>query len=297
MNRVVVTGATGYIGSNLVKKLLKDNVEVAILCRKTSGLQLLNECKNKIVIFNDVDDLAKTIQFVKNFKPDVVYHLASCYVSEHQADDIDRIIDSNIKYGTYILETMKQAGVKHIVNASTAWQNYNNEEYNPVSLYAASKEAFENIARYYYEAEEINMISLAIFDSYGPEDPRKKLIWLFKNAVKTGEVIQMSEGNQELDMVYIDDIVDDFIYAGNSICDGKRHFEKYYIRSGQIRSLREIADIFEKVWGGPLNIEWGKRPYRKREVMKLATLGSSIQENKKRVSLEEGLRRMKENDI
>lgn len=296
IRRVIVTGATGYIGSNIVKYFCKGGVQVGIICRDTSSMDLLQSVENSITIFKYTEDVAAMANYIMEFQPDVMFHLASCFVSEHKPEQIDDIIDSNIKFPTHLLEAMSVAGVKRIVNASTAWQNYNDEDYNPVCLYAASKEAFEDILKYYSEAKGIEAISLAIFDSYGPGDPRKKIIHFLNRIVKTGETLDMSAGEQELDMVYIDDIVSDFIYAAELLMNGDRHEDKYYIRSGQIVTLKELVRIFEHVYDTRLHINWGARPYRIREVMKLARRGNPINPNAKRVSLEEGLERIREFD-
>lgn len=296
MNRAVVTGATGYIGSNLVRALCKLGVGVAIICRKTSDLSLLEDCKDNIEIYrydDSGDDIIINLtNFFASFQPDVVFHLASCFVSEHQPYQVDDLVDSNIKFPTQLLEAMSGVGIRCLVNASTAWQNYNNEEYNPVCLYAATKEAFEDIIKYYTEVKGIDVISLAIFDSYGPNDPRKKLIHLLNRIAASGETLDMSAGEQELDMVYIDDIVSDFIQAAEMLINGESHEDKYYIRSGQVITLRKLVDIFEDVYGVKLNINWGARPYRKREVMTLARRGHVLDENCNRVQLREGLERI-----
>lgn len=293
VRRAIVTGATGYIGSNIVKYLCSHDVQVGIICRDTSSMKLLEPVNNLVTIFRDIQDASAMTNYITGFQPDVVFHLASCFVSEHKPDQINDIIDSNIKFPTHLLDAMSVAGVRRFVNASTAWQNYNDEEYNPVCLYAASKESFEDILKYYSEVKGIDAISLAIFDSYGPGDPREKLIHLMQKIAKTGETLNMSGGEQELDMIYIDDIVSDFIYAAELLMEGHEHENKYYIRSGQIVTLKELVHIFEHVYDTRLHINWGARPYRAREVMKLARRGHAINPDAKRISLEEGLERIR----
>lgn len=295
--RAVVTGATGYIGSCIVKKLIDLGVTVGIICRKNSNMQLLSNVQENISICVFDGKIENMVTYLKKFRPEVVFHMASFFVAEHNSNDIRELIDSNVLFGTQLLEAMRMSDVHLIINASTAWQHYNNEEYDPVSLYAASKEAFEIILKYYTAVENFEAISLAIFDSYGPGDPRKKIIHLLQKIAGTRETLEMSGGEQLLDMVFIDDVVSDFLCAADMLVKGEKHLEKYYIRSGKLVSLRELVGVFEKVYGVKLNIIWGARPYRRREVMHPATRGMSICPIKKRVSLEEGLRRIKENDI
>ena len=297
-NSVVITGATGYIGSMLARECLNRGDRVGIICRENSNMDILRDISSHIEVCvydscgKDAIDVMKS--FMVKFKPDLVYHMASCFAAEHQPEQVNDLIDSNIKFSTQLVEAMSIAGVNKMVVASTAWQNYQDQEYNPVCLYAATKEAFEDILKYYTAVRGIDVIKLAIFDSYGPNDPRKKLIHLLERIAKSGESLDMSGGEQELDMVYIDDIVNDFLSAGMMLISGQAHQDKYFIRSGQIVTLKELVCIFEKVYHTKLNINWGKRPYRTREVMTLARRGSSINTDAPRVSLEEGLTRIRD---
>lgn len=268
MKRYVVTGATGFVGSNLVKKLIEDGCEVLIIARKSSNLQVFNEIRSKIKIFVLNDNINDLTNVLIDFQPSLVYHLASHFVSEHNNEDVSKLINSNILFGSELLEAMKMAGVKNIINVGTSWQNYEDSNYNPVCLYAATKEAFEKIIEYYVKVENFKAITLRLFDTYGPHDNRKKIINLFKTIARTGESLSMSKGEQLIDMVYIDDVVNNFIEAVKLFDYMKNESKIYYVTSSYRLTLREIAKLFEEINDIKLNIQWGGRTYRKREVMR-----------------------------
>ena len=90
-------------------------------------------------------------------------------------------------------------GVSKIINTGTFWQHYENREYSPTCLYAATKQAFESILHYYVEAKFLMIITLILFDSYGPSDPRPKLFSLLQEARQSEKVIAMSPGEQKID--------------------------------------------------------------------------------------------------
>jgi nucleoside-diphosphate-sugar epimerase len=78
-----------------------------------------------------------------------VIHLAALVQSQkHSSQDIDRLLDTNIKFATKVLEISVSANVQWFINTGTFWQNFQNAEYSPVNLYAATKQAFEIIAKY-----------------------------------------------------------------------------------------------------------------------------------------------------
>ena len=103
--------------------------------------------------------------YFRSVKADVVFHLAAAVITNHTPDQVAVLVQSNIQFGTEILEAMKQSGIKLIVSTGSYWQNYNSDSYNPVDLYAATKEAFEKIVQYYVDAFDIRHINLTNFTS------------------------------------------------------------------------------------------------------------------------------------
>lgn len=266
--RCLVTGATGFVGSNLCKKLIEQNWDITIICRKSSKLDNLEEIKNRINIFEYDNDLKTMINFFKENNFEVVFHLASLFIAEHESKDVDNLLNSNIVFGTHLLEGMKESENKLLINTGTSWQHYNSEEYNPVDLYAATKEAFEKIIKYYVEVEGIRCVTLKLFDTYGENDKRPKLINLLNKFADEGKELDMSLGEQKLDLVHIDIVTDTFIKAYELLKDNEEiKNEVYGVSSGKQISLRGIVENFERETGKKLKINWGARLYRRREVM------------------------------
>lgn len=264
---ILVTGATGYIGSNIVKKMsLKNNIY--ILARPQSKIK--DFPLDKVFIFED--NIKQLSQFLNENKIDGIIHLASCVIIEHTPEQIKDLILSNIYLGTAILEACVNTGVRWFLNTGTIWQNYNSpdfeDQYNPVNLYAATKQAFMVMAKYYTETSNIHFCTLKLCDTFGPGDPRRKVMSLFEEIAKTGKTLDMSPGEQKLDLLYIDDVVKGFESLVNLLNkDTKDLREEYVLSSGKQISLRELAAQYEKEHDVKLNINWGGRPYRKREVM------------------------------
>lgn len=266
--KVLVTGATGFVGSNLCRKLLEKNFEVFILVRKSSKFDYLEDIKNKLNIFIWDENIDELIEKLKKIEIKAVFHLASFIKTEHKKEEVEGLINSNISYGTKLLEAMKYIGIKIFINTGTYWQHYNSDEYNPVDLYAATKEAFEKIIKYYVEAEGIRCITLKLFDTYGENDKRPKLINLLNKFADEGKELDMSLGEQKLDLVHIDVVTDTFIKAYELLKNNEEiKNEIYGVSSGKQTSLRKIVENFEKKTGKKLKINWGTRPYRKREIM------------------------------
>ncbi|SDC07780.1 MULTISPECIES: NAD-dependent epimerase/dehydratase family protein [unclassified Candidatus Frackibacter] len=295
MERVVVTGGTGFVGSNLSRRLVKEGYKVHIISRKSSTYENIEDILNEVEIFEYDNQIQNLIDYFNNINAEVVFHLASLFIAEHEAEDIDGLIDSNLKFGTHILEAMAKSNVKRIINTGTSWQHYKNEEYNPVCLYAATKEAFEKLLEYYVKALDFKAVTLKLFDTYGENDRRSKLINLLSKFAKEKKVLKMSPGEQKLDLVHIEDVVEAFICAYELFEKENFEHEKYGVSSGREIKLKDLIGLYEEITGYEIKVEWGGRPYRKREVMELWSDFETLPSWNSKISLEEGLKRMAKN--
>jgi nucleoside-diphosphate-sugar epimerase len=289
--RVLVTGASGFIGSRLVSRLVKQGAEVHILIRPQSDLRLLDAVRDSVVVHSYTGTIESVIRVVNDSQPEMMFHLASLFLAQHKPTDINGLVSSNILFGVQLLEAMDNAGLKRLINTGSSWQNYENQAYSPANLYAATKQAFEDILRYYTEARELRVVTLRLFDTYGVGDPRPKLLPLLKRSAETGDTLEMSPGEQKIDLVHVEDVVDSFIAAGVRLLNGEvTSSEIYAVSSLEPLSLRELVATFARVAGKPLNVKWGARPYRPREVMQPWTCGDTLPGWEPKISLADGLR-------
>lgn len=288
--RAILTGATGYIGSNLLKKLILLNWDIAIIKRAVSNIELIKEQIHGIETFDYNGTQESITKAMNKFKPDIVFHLASNVIPRHANNDIEELVRSNITFGIHILEAMRLCGIERIINASSAWQNPEGMGYNPYSLYAALKQSFEDILKFYANVYNIKSISLRLPDTYGPNDNRPKVLNIIKNAAKNGSIIKMSPGDQELDILFINDIVEGFIQASTTIKNTDGNFNVFSLSSRKPIKLKEIVGIFELVNDIKVNIEWGALDYRDNEIMKIKIPDNILPSWYCKIPLEGGLK-------
>jgi len=291
--KALITGGTGYIGSQLAERLLRDGWAVHLIVMQGDPCTAIQPLRSQLHILEHTGTTESMIRIMKDSSPDVVFHLASCFLAEHTSGHIERLITSNVQFGTQLLEAMAVSGISRLVNTGTSWQNYLDQDYNPVCLYAATKQAFETIIRFYTEARGVRCITLKLLDTYGLNDPRPKLFSFLKRAESATEVIAMSPGEQRLDLVYIDDVIDAFVRAAeltNTLTLGES--KTYAVASGRSCSLQELVRLYETLSGKKLPIRFGGRPYRDREVMLPWSLGESVPGWTTTVSLETGIQRL-----
>jgi nucleoside-diphosphate-sugar epimerase len=289
--RALVTGATGYIGSNLAKRFVAEGWDVHVVVRPTAKLHALDPILPSITIHRHDGSTGDMIRIVAEARPDMVFHLASLFLAQHQPEDVQALISSNLLFSTQLVEAMAANQVKYLINTSTSWQHYENAEYNPVNLYAATKRGFEDILEYYIDAQGLRVITLALFDTYGPNDSRPKLIALLWKTALSQEPLAMSPGEQMMDLVHIDDVCEAFVIGATQLPQQSQKHARYGISSGMPMRLIDLVSVFEQATGLKLPIVWEGRPYRPREVMVSWTDYITLPEWQPRVQFAKGIQR------
>jgi nucleoside-diphosphate-sugar epimerase len=265
--RALITGASGYIGSRLAQRLVACGWDVHVLVRASSHLGLLAPVLQSITVHRIGDDADELSEAMRRAAPDAVFHLAAVYVAEHRASDITALVEANLLFSTRLLEAMRLHGVCLLLNTGTAWQHFQGRDYDPVNLYAATKQAFEAILAYYVNAHGLRAATLLLFDTYGPQDPRPKLVNALWRALAGGTPLAMSTGDELIDLVHVDDVAEAFLAAEAALRSAAPAHLRYGVSSGRPLRLREVVAAFEEATGGQLDVQWGARPSRARDVL------------------------------
>ena len=268
--KILLTGGTGFVGSNLAKSLTDDGHDVILLVRRSSDLKVVSDYLDRITT-KIYDGSYSSIERALDGDVELVIHCASLFLSDHNEDDVEGLVDSNIKFPSMLLEAMAKKGVTNFINTGTSWQHYNNENYNPVNLYAATKQAFDDIVRYYLEVKRIKCVTLKLFDTYGPNDHRGKLVSFLLGKLKSGGELDLSPGEQEISLVHISDLVFSYELAIQEVKKlNLGEIKSYGVRSCKTHKLRSlIEEVLIRSNNKSLTVNFGGRKYRKREVMKL----------------------------
>lgn len=269
--KVLITGANGYIGSNLVKYLAgSDEYEIFALVREKSNLNSISSVKGNLNIVKITPTIDSINSAILKTKPDVVVHLAALSLAEHGLDDVEPLILSNFMFPAMLIESMIRNNIYRLVNTGSFWEYTKGKRVCvPVNLYAAIKVAFEEILKFHTDANGLCYVTLKLFGTYGTNDPRPKVFSFFKKSIGSIEPVLLSPGEQMLDLAYIDDVVAAYEKAIHYVYrKNKSKPETFFIGSGKSLKLRQIAQIYQECIGRPLNVKWGGRPYRRREIMR-----------------------------
>lgn len=293
--RALVTGATGFLGGALAPALAAAGWRVHAIVRPGSSAERTGRLSAVPCTLHTHDGTADGLRaIVGAVQPACTWHLATKFLADHGAGDVADLVRSNVEFGAELLEALSALGAAPVVTAGTAWQQHDNADYSPVSLYAATKQAFDAVAAYYTEIRRLRVVECLLVDTYGANDPRKKLLWALREAVRTEVPLKLSgDGRQYIDLLHVDDAVQALMLAGDRACASEPGTsERWAVRSGQPVTVRELVARFGRARGVTVPVEWGARPPRPREMLSPWTAGHSLPGWAPRVPLDEGLARL-----
>lgn len=283
-DRILITGATGFIGGALIRHLAEQDQHVIAVTRPDSGPLDLG-CPN--IIWNgDVDRL---VSDVNEAQPDVIYHLATNFIAHHEPGDIPELIAANVTFGTAILEAA-QATRARVVITGSAWQHFEGNSYQPVSLYAATKQALLDMAIFYAQAG-VDIRELTLFDTYGPNDPRGKLLSQLLVAAGSQRPLEMTSGKQMINLLFIVDVVRGLIQAADLEEGAAGEVDRYVLRAEESISIRNLVEVTENVIGRSIPVMWAKKEDREKEMLVEWEFGRTLPKWHPSVHLTEGIAR------
>ena len=272
---VLVTGAAGFIGSNLVKRLLKDFPAVRII-----GLDSVNDYYDvniKLARLKEIEALGSWT-FIKGnladkplidkifdeHHPDIVVNLAAQAGVRYSITNPDAYVESNLIGFYNILEACRRHPVQHLVYASSSSVYGGNTKVpfstddkvdNPVSLYAATKKSNELLAHAYSKLYDIPSTGLRFFTVYGPAGRPDMAYFGFTNKLREGRTIQIfNYGNCRRDFTYVDDIVEGVLRVMQHAPEKQKGadglpvppYKVYNIGNSAPESLLDFVDILQQ---------------------------------------------------
>ncbi|MDE6594293.1 MAG: NAD(P)-dependent oxidoreductase [Oscillospiraceae bacterium] len=255
MKKVIVTGAGGFVGRALTKKLSADCFVYALAYSEKEKNNIPNNPNTKIL----VGDLSDPNSFVCEINDDIdiVYHLAWCGISTAEYKDIN-VQKRNFELSINAVKLAEKTRAKRFVFVGSNQEyvygknSIDNEIVN-ASIYGVCKRCCNQLCQVIAK-DKMEYVSTAFTNVFGVGDYSKRTANVFIHKMLSGESLDLIEGNNLYDWTYIDDAVDGLIAAG--FC-GKSD-KQYYIGNRQLRTFREIMINVSQVIGSNVELNFGR---------------------------------------
>lgn len=255
--RVLITGATGYLGSCLAKGMTNSGYRVAILRRAKSSLARLASCIDKISC-HDLDGDG-VVQVFAQQRIDAVVHCAASYGRSGESN-LD-MFDANTCFPLQVLEAATECGCRLFVNIDTTLPD-------SLNAYTLSKSQFRQWGRFMAHKGSIRFANAKLEHFYGPAEPGYSFTARIITACSRNKPeLLLTPGEQKRDFVYIDDVVDALLKILEHGLGADFHLSEFEIGSGSPVTIRELVETVHRLTRSTTRLVFGAVPYREGEVM------------------------------
>ncbi len=259
--KVFITGATGFVGSNLVRRALCRGADVVINVRNTSDTWRIRDILPDVtVIPADIAEFAELRDSLQKIRPEIIFHTA-VYGGNAQQNNMDTIIRTNICGTVNLLRSCRDLGVDLFVNTGSSSEYGQKDQpmnesdlLEPVTGYGAAKAAATLFCRNFAVNEKIPVVTLRLFSPYGPYEQKSRLVPSVILAALQKKSPQIASRQFVRDFIFIEDVLD--------ACEATALLEDpsgqiFNIGSGQQHTVGDITDIIIGLLGNEVTAQEG----------------------------------------
>lgn len=268
LKTILITGASGFVGANLARRLIKDGHRLCLLLRQESNTWRLDDIIEHVdvrrVSLLDYDGLST---LVKEIRPDWIFHLAVHGAYSWQTN-WQEIIDTNVSSTINLLEACSQTGFEALVNTGSSSEYgfsdhapRESEPIEPNSYYAITKAAATMACRQVASAKGLYIPTLRLYSVYGPYEDPKRLMPTMIGRCLIGELPPLVDPDIARDFVYVDDIIEAYLAATTKKSNESGPI--YNVGSGTQTSIADIVSVAKKLFGIKCEPDWGSMENRK----------------------------------
>lgn len=286
MKRVILTGASGYLGSKLLSKLLNNNYTVLCPLLRDAPLGYMKPWQNRVeIIYTDTNDFS---QRMAEYSPDIIIHTACRY--DKPGIPLEEIVDANLTFPLRILNAVLQKGENILwINTDTALERM-------LNAYSLSKHQFAEWGKYYAEKGNLDFCNILLEQFYGKGDSGAKLFPFLLKKMRNNEAIDLTDGKQRRDIIYVDDVTEAYLFLCNHFPGG---YKEVPLGTGVAPQIREVVEYLAEQVGTSSELRFGALAKRTLEP-EISVAETSILKEMGfvcRYSWQEGIKRMVKEEI
>lgn len=258
MKTILLTGATGFLGSHLARVLVANGHHVLVLKRPSSNVERIASILPALSMY-DINGTDLSLPFRKHDKVDAVIHAATC--SGRNGESNAEIFDANTAFPLRLLETAASFKTDTFINSDTVLDKNTN-------AYALSKHHFLEWGKLFAGGKRIRFVNVRLEHMYGPGDDASKFTArVIKDCLANVAEIRLTPGDQKRDFVYIDDVIVAYDILLEQANRQAECFQEYGLGSGVAVTIREFVETVHQLTGSTTRLNFGALPYRENEIM------------------------------
>lgn len=270
----LITGGAGFIGSELVRQVLKDGEKVVVYDNFSFGRRSNLQNDNELdIIEGDLRDYKKIRDVIEKYSPNKIFHLAAIHYIPYCIEHPQETIGVNVEGTFNVLEACKKSSVKFVGYASTAAvypvkdkPHSENDSTGPIEIYGASKLFGEELLKIFQRDTGIKCAAARLFNGYGRRETNPHVIPDMLDQLPKGNKIKLGNIEPRRDFIHTSDISRAFRMMADN---GEYAYERFNVGTGAQISVKELVDIISEILDRPITIATQKSRMRKIERMHL----------------------------
>jgi CDP-paratose synthetase len=289
--KVLVTGATGFLGSHLTRSLVKEGHEVIILKRSFSDTWRISDVYSKLTAY-DLDKHKLEQVFTDCGPINAIIHTATMY--DRKDENSANLLYTNVYFPMSLLETASTHGTKLFINTDT-FSASSILKGNSLAGYNLSKYQLLQWLKIYSQKQKITTVNVRLEHPFGPNDNQDKFIpYIIKSCQKNVPELKLSLGEQKRDFIYIDDVVSAFCLLLKQDISNFEWYREFQLGRGRGVTIRHLVELIHKNTNSKTLLNFGAIGYRDNEIMDSKANIQALLELgwESKISLEEGIEKI-----
>jgi nucleoside-diphosphate-sugar epimerase len=261
--RALITGATGFVGSHLVRRLVNLGMDVHIICRDSSNFWRMADVLPRVSLHRaDLRDVSAVRSAVSSAHPDFIFHLAAATVVAGKTDGASELITGNLLGTVNLIDACGERGYRGMVTTGDSFEYTPSKSRlseasacYPTALHGITKLAATLQARATARVHELPIATLRLFSTYGPADHPRRLVPRVITGALANEDLQLSRPQIERDWIFIDDLID--LYLEVATKADKLKGQVFNAGSGKATSIGDVVELILQLTGSRSTPRWG----------------------------------------
>ncbi|GGA63314.1 paratose synthase [Flavobacterium palustre] len=261
MNKILLTGATGFLGSKILIRLVDSGYNVIALVRKESNLSRIQDVNSSFELFYVDEKLNNLNELFEKHNIDTIIHTATEYGRNLKASDV---LMTNIIFPIRLIENGLEHGLKSFINSDTFFGKSEFSDLSYLNEYTNSKKYFLNYL--FSKRKEIKAVNLRLEHIFGEFDSENKFVTeVLHKLLKSENEILLTDGTQKRDFVYIEDVVNAYLKVLNNI-DSIASVTEFEVGRGESVAVRQFVELMAELTKSKSKLVFGAISSRKGEI-------------------------------